>query len=118
MYKFVKYLFNTSTFIFFKKKDRADEPKIVIIGEMKVGNSVTVQCTVDHTCRTDPPTLSLDIPLQGHSLTHSHRSDGTTTTTLSTTLTIKKSQHTVECRVRHYGGRTAKTYQTLNARCM
>ncbi|XP_028280942.1 uncharacterized protein LOC114448280 isoform X2 [Parambassis ranga] len=97
--------------------DRANEPKIVIYGEMKVGNSVRVQCTVDHTCRSNPPTLRLNIPLRDHRLTHSHQSDGTTTTTLSTTLTIQKSQQTVECLVRHYGGRTAKTYQTLNARC-
>ncbi|XP_074510099.1 uncharacterized protein LOC141779249 isoform X2 [Sebastes fasciatus] len=97
--------------------DRADTPSIMISGSMTVGEPVTVQCTVYHTCSTYPPTLSLNIPLRSHSLTHSSMSDGTSKTTLTTTLNIERDHQTVECSVRHYGGLTAKASQTLNAQC-
>ncbi|KAM4601205.1 uncharacterized protein ACJ7VT_021004 isoform 2-T2 [Polymixia lowei] len=96
---------------------RAESPIIQIIGSQKVGEEVTVQCVVFHTCPSYPPTLSLDIPLKGHKLTHGLLSDGQSTTTLTTTLVIEERKQTVKCSVQHHGGLTASAYETLNARC-
>lgn len=89
----------------------------MIFGDMRVGQSVTVQCSVDHTCHTYPPTLNLNIPLHNHRLTHTKMDYGTRTT-LVTTLLIERDHQTVECSVRHKGGLTAKASKTLNAQCM
>ncbi|KAM6910452.1 uncharacterized protein FYW49_012389 [Xenentodon cancila] len=111
-----------TTYRFFDKTvtihvvDRAKKPDIMITGGMKVGESVTVQCSVDHTCYINPPTLSLNIPLRNHHLTHTKSGDGTRTT-LTTTLVIDRDHQTVECSVRHPGGLTAKTSMVLNAEC-
>ncbi|KAM6936706.1 uncharacterized protein PEZ65_006764 [Lycodopsis pacificus] len=96
---------------------RPETPSIMISGSMKVGQPVLVQCTVYHTCSTNPPTLSLNIPLRSHSLTHSSTSGGTSKTTLTTTLNIENDHQSVECSVRHTGGLTAKATKTLNAEC-
>ncbi|XP_061572527.1 uncharacterized protein LOC133428310 isoform X2 [Cololabis saira] len=96
--------------------DRAKKPNIMITGDMRVGKPVTVQCSVDHTCRTNPPLLSLNIPLNSHDLTHTESGYGTRTT-LTTTLLIQRDHQTVECSVRHPGGLTAKAYMVLNAQC-
>lgn len=108
------FIINSSHFLC---KDRAEKPDILIFGNRKVGQSVTVQCTVYHTCPSYPPTLSLNIQLQRHSLTHSSMSDGTSKTTLTTTLDIEKDYQTVKCSVRHTGGLKAEASQTLNAEC-
>ncbi|KAF3839919.1 hypothetical protein F7725_018636 [Dissostichus mawsoni] len=84
--------------------DWAATPYIMISGSMKVGQSVTVQCYVYHTCSTYPPTLSLNIPLQSPSLAHVSMTDGTSRTTLTTTLNIERDHQTVECSVRHVSG--------------
>nr|XP_020493058.1 myelin-associated glycoprotein-like [Labrus bergylta]XP_020493059.1 myelin-associated glycoprotein-like [Labrus bergylta] len=97
--------------------DEADKPEIMIFGSMKVGQSVTVQCTVYHTCPTRPPTLSLNIPLLNHYLSPGTLSDGTSKTTLTTTLNIESDRHTVECSVRYTRDLTAKASKTLNAQC-
>ncbi|CAK6960430.1 uncharacterized protein LOC121905273 isoform X1 [Scomber scombrus] len=96
--------------------DRAEKPDIVIFGEMKMGKSVTVQCTVYHTCPSYPPNLSVNIPGH-HRLTPSSLSDGTSKITLTATMNIESDQQTVECLVRHTGGLTAKSSKTLNAEC-
>ncbi|XP_029959554.1 uncharacterized protein LOC115397408 [Salarias fasciatus] len=92
-------------------------PDISIFGEMKVGRSVTVQCSVHHTCSTKPPSISLNIPLKNHRLDHTYGSDGQTTTTLRTTLLIERDHQTVTCTAQHYGGITATGFYTLSAEC-
>ncbi|XP_045900128.1 uncharacterized protein LOC123967858 isoform X1 [Micropterus dolomieu] len=96
---------------------KPEKPDITIFGNMKVGQSVTVQCTVYHTCPTNAPTLSLNIPLQNPKITHSPMSDGTSKTTMMTTLNIDNDHQTLECSVRHSGGLTATASKTLNAEC-
>lgn len=44
-------------------------------------------------------------------------SDGTSKTTMMTTLNIDNDHQTVECSVRHSGGLTATASKTLNAEC-
>ncbi|XP_008283246.1 uncharacterized protein LOC103359609 isoform X2 [Stegastes partitus] len=95
---------------------RAEAPDINILGRLKVGQSVTVQCSVSHTCSTNPPTLSLNIPLRNHHLRKTQY-EATTKTTLTTTLFIERDYQIVECSVRHPGGATAKASRTLSAEC-
>ncbi|XP_041834941.1 uncharacterized protein LOC121635704 [Melanotaenia boesemani] len=83
---------------------------------MKVGKSVTVQCSVFHTCSTNPPALSLNIPLKDAKIQHTDMNYGTKTT-LTTTFIIQRDRQTVECSVRHHGGRTAKYSKPLDAKC-
>ncbi|KAM4735172.1 uncharacterized protein FYW61_005721 isoform 2-T2 [Anableps anableps] len=97
--------------------EKPKAPEITITGERKVGNSVTMQCSADHTCSTDPPTFSFNIALQDKRLTHSKLSDGTSKTILTATLVLERDYQVVECTVRHPGGRTAKRSETINAKC-
>ncbi|KAM8734355.1 uncharacterized protein AB9X84_023185 isoform 4-T4 [Acanthopagrus schlegelii] len=112
-----------STYRFFDKTvtiqvvERAEKPVITFTGNRKVGQTVTVMCTVYHTCRTFPPTLRLNIPTQGNKPTHYSRSDGTTETTLTATLNIKSDLQEVECTVSYTGGVTERASQTLKAEC-
>uniref|UniRef100_A0A8P4KMX6 Ig-like domain-containing protein n=1 Tax=Dicentrarchus labrax TaxID=13489 RepID=A0A8P4KMX6_DICLA len=97
--------------------DRAEKPHIMISGERKVGQPVTVQCTVYHTCPTYPPTLSLNVRTQHSGITHSSMSDGTSRTTLTTTLNIERDLQTVECMVRHISGHSETASVTLISEC-
>ncbi|KAK7926297.1 hypothetical protein WMY93_008607 [Mugilogobius chulae] len=54
-----------------------------------------VQCR--HTCKSQPPTLSLNIPLKEHSLYHSTSTDGKTKTILTTVMFVERDQQTVQC---------------------
>uniref|UniRef100_A0A669F2Q1 Uncharacterized LOC102079322 n=1 Tax=Oreochromis niloticus TaxID=8128 RepID=A0A669F2Q1_ORENI len=95
----------------------ADPPVIEIFGNTEVGQSVTVQCSVYHTCPTYPPSLRLNIPLRNERLTHSPLSDGRSKIMLTTTLFIEKEYQTVECYVQHRGGRSASASKTLTSNC-
>uniref|UniRef100_UPI0037E74BF2 uncharacterized protein n=1 Tax=Semicossyphus pulcher TaxID=241346 RepID=UPI0037E74BF2 len=97
--------------------DRSNTPRIMIYGEKKVGQPVTVECTIDHTCPSYPPTLSLNIPLKSQYLTHGSYTDGTFYTTLTTTLNIQTDHQTVVCSVRHTGGISASASRALSAEC-
>lgn len=89
----------------------------MITGNMEVGQTVTVTCSVEHTCPTMPPTLYLNMALKSQSATHSFKSDGTSRTTLTATMTIETDRATVQCMVKHPGGAEETAYQQLNADC-
>ncbi|XP_029929189.1 uncharacterized protein LOC115374422 isoform X2 [Myripristis murdjan] len=97
--------------------DSAEKPVVQIFGELTVGQEVTVHCTVEHTCPTYPPTLTLSIPARGRRLTDVSLSDGTHRTTLINRMVIEKDQELLWCFVRHTGGHTARTYVSLSAQC-
>lgn len=93
------------------------EPYIMFFGNMRVGGTVKVQCSVHHTCPTDPPTLSLNMAIERQHLSHRWLSDGTYTTTLMATMLIGRDHQTVECSAQHFGGLTARASKALNAKC-
>lgn len=99
-------------------KDRAEKPHIMISGDRRVGQSVKVQCSVYHTCITNPPNLLLSIPLKNSRLDTTSLSNGLSKTTLTTVLKIERDLQTVECSVYHTGGLTATASTTFNAACM
>lgn len=98
-------------------KDSAEKPDIMISGNMMVGQSVTVQCSVYHMCPTNPPRLQLNIPLQSHRLSTTMVPGEVSKTTLMTTMTIERDLQTVDCSARYTGGLTATASKVLNAEC-
>lgn len=94
------------------------KPYILISGSMRVGEPVKVECSVHHTCPTNPPTLSLNMAIESQRLSHKGMSDGTYTTTLTATMLIWTMHQTVECSAQHFGGLTARASIALNAKCM
>ncbi|XP_056901509.1 uncharacterized protein LOC130532721 isoform X2 [Takifugu flavidus] len=97
--------------------DRAEKPDIVISGDMRVGQSVTVQCSVYHSCVTNPPSLHLNIPLKSHRLDTTLMSNGMSKTTLMTKLNIERELQIVKCSVHYKGGQTAISSIAFNAKC-
>lgn len=89
----------------------------MITGIMIVGQTVIVQCIVEHTCPTMPPTLHLNMALKSQSVTHSFMSDGTSKTTLTATMIIETTHQTVQCTVKHHGRLEETAYRQLNADC-
>lgn len=89
----------------------------MITGNMRVGQTVTVKCSVEHSCPTMPPTLHLNVAQQSQSVSHSLMFDGTFKTTLMATMIIKTDHEIVQCIVRHHGGLEEITYQQLKADC-
>ncbi|KAG8010164.1 Myelin-associated glycoprotein, partial [Nibea albiflora] len=96
---------------------KPEEPKIMIYGNAKVGQSVTVECSVYHTCPTNQPTLSFNIQLQGSSSSQHPMSDGKYKTSLRGTLNIDRHLQTVECTATHLGGQNTTVSKLLNAEC-
>lgn len=84
---------------------------------MKVGETVTVLCSVEHTCPTMPPTLRLNMALQNQRVTQSFKSDGTSRTTLTATMIIKNEDQVVQCTAQHQGGFKAVAFKQLKADC-
>lgn len=89
----------------------------MISGNMKVGESVTVQCSVDHTCPSYPPSLRLSFSSLSYTPQTRTSTQGTKTTLVSTVV-LERDHQSVECTVRHLGGITAKATKTFNAQCM
>ncbi|XP_075882200.1 uncharacterized protein LOC142888052 isoform X3 [Nelusetta ayraudi] len=90
----------------------------MIAGNMIVGQTVTVKCSVEHTCPTMPPTLHLNIALKSQSVAHSFMSDGTSKTTLTATMIISIDHQTVQCTVKHHGRLEETANLQLNADCV
>lgn len=89
----------------------------MITGSRKVGRTVTVTCSVEHTCPTMPPTVRLNMALESQRVTHSYKSDGTSETTLTATMIITNDHQTVQCTAEHQGGSKVVAYEQLNADC-
>ena len=97
--------------------ETAEPPKISIYGEKKVGQSVTVQCSVVHTCPTFPPILKLNIGSEWSKVATELLLDGTARTTLTVSLHIQSDQQRVGCSVRHHGGLEAAASGSVEAEC-
>lgn len=89
----------------------------MISGNMRVGAFLEVECSINHTCPTDPPTLSLNVAIRSRSLSHRLVNFGTFTTTLKGLMQIQRDHQTVECYAQHLGGLTTKASKALNAIC-
>lgn len=116
-YKSDAYFLDNVLLVFFFK-DNVEKPDIMISGEMRVGNSVTVQCSVYHTCASNLPFLRLNTQMESQILDTKSMTNGLFKTTVTAKLKIEKEQQTVDCTVRHIGGQTAQSLKSFNAKCM
>ena len=97
--------------------DTAAPPEIKIYGERRVGESVSVHCSVVHTCPTFPPTLKLNFRSEGSAVTHDSLQTGLARTTLTASLLIESVHQRVDCSVHHHGGLEATASESIQAEC-
>uniref|UniRef100_A0A3Q3B0K6 Ig-like domain-containing protein n=1 Tax=Kryptolebias marmoratus TaxID=37003 RepID=A0A3Q3B0K6_KRYMA len=74
--------------------------------------TITVQCSADHTCYRNSPTLSLNIPPKDQHQTENSLGGGVYRVTKTTDFTIMKQDETIECTVQHHGGKRARRTET------
>lgn len=98
-------------------KDIVEKPQADVIGIAKVGEPVTVSCSVLHTCPPAPPTLSLSISRGSARSIHTPLHHGMWKATKEITWTVEENDNSVICTVSYTGGQTSKTEISLNPLC-
>lgn len=97
--------------------EQADKPKLSIIGIPRVGEQVTVSCSVLHTCPSKPPSLSVGKALDTDISVHNPVQDGFWELTRIHTFIIKEEEQTVTCKATFHGGKISESQIDLNAQC-
>ncbi|XP_053363781.1 uncharacterized protein LOC128533521 isoform X1 [Clarias gariepinus] len=98
--------------------EQADKPKLSIIGIPRVGEQVTVSCSVLHTCPSKPPSLSVGKALDTDISVHNPVQDGFWELTRIHTFIIKEEEQTVTCKATFHGGQISESQIDLNAQCI
>ncbi|XP_046718568.1 uncharacterized protein LOC124394426 isoform X2 [Silurus meridionalis] len=98
-------------------KEQADKPKLSIIGVARVGEQVTVSCSVLHTCPSNPPNLKVGKELDTDVTSHNPVQDGFWEMKRIHTFKIKEEEKTVQCKATFHGGQTSEAQIELNAQC-
>ncbi|XP_060744036.1 uncharacterized protein LOC132857929 [Tachysurus vachellii] len=97
--------------------DQADKPKLSISGIPRVGEQVTVSCSVLYTCPSSPPSLSVGKALETDITVHTPVHDGFWEITKVHTFIIKEEEKTITCKATFHGGQTSEEQIDLNAQC-
>ncbi|KAF5880259.1 uncharacterized protein DAT39_023239, partial [Clarias magur] len=97
-------------------REQADKPKLSIIGVPRVGEQVTVSCSVFHTCLSNLPSLSRKALETGISV-HNPVQDGFWELTRIHTFVIKEEEQTIKCKATFHGGQISESQINLNAQC-
>ncbi|XP_066535156.1 uncharacterized protein [Hoplias malabaricus] len=97
--------------------DQADKPKLSITGMPRVGEQITVSCSVLHYCQPSPPTLDMGEGTQ-HLTTVNSAVQDAWMTTKQHTFKIKEDDQTVTCKAKFPGGKTSEAQISLNAQCV
>lgn len=97
--------------------EQADKPKLSIIGIPKVGEQVTVSCSVLYTCPPNPPSLSVGKALETDITVCNPVQDGNWEITRVHTFVIKEEEPIVKCKATFFGGQTSEAQIDLNAQC-
>lgn len=97
--------------------DQADKPKLSITGIPRVGEQVTVSCSVLYTCPPSPPSLSVGKALETDIAVHTPVHDGFWEITKVHTFIIKEEEPTITCKATFHGGQTSEAQIDLNAQC-
>lgn len=98
-------------------KDIVEIPQADLLGIAKVGEPVSLSCSVLHTCPSTPPTLTLSITRGTPKLTQTPLHDGKWKTTIEITWTVEENDKSVTCTVSYAGGQTTKTEISINPLC-
>ncbi|XP_067367065.1 sialic acid-binding Ig-like lectin 14 [Channa argus] len=94
--------------------DRAQQPQLSIISIPRVGEQSRVSCSVQHTCVSAPPTLTLNGTNGDDVTVDTLVSDGIWQRTVERTWIIKETDRSVECTVSYSGGQSARSELRLN----
>ncbi|XP_026882287.2 uncharacterized protein LOC113587700 [Electrophorus electricus] len=97
--------------------DVIEKPQVDIIGIPKVGEQITLSCSVSHTCPPTPPTLKLNISRGTESLMHIPLSEGKWKTVKEATWDVQEDDNSVSCTVSYPSGQTSKAEVSLNPLC-
>ncbi|KAK3560905.1 hypothetical protein QTP86_022883 [Hemibagrus guttatus] len=98
-------------------KDQADKPKLSITGIPRVGEQISVSCSVLYTCPPNPPSLSVGKALETDITVHTPVQDGFWEITRIHTFIIKEEEPTVTCKATFQGGQTSEAQIDLKAQC-
>ncbi|KAB5550539.1 hypothetical protein PHYPO_G00054860 [Pangasianodon hypophthalmus] len=98
-------------------KEQADKPKLSITGIPRVGEQITVSCSVQYTCPSNPPSLSMGKALETDITVHTPVQDGFWEIIRVHTFIIKEEKQTVTCKATFHGGQTSEAQLNLNAQC-
>lgn len=98
-------------------KDIVEKPQAEVLGIAKVGEPVTVSCSVLHTCPPTPPTLSLSISRGSARFINTPLHHGIWKATKEITWTVEENDNSVTCTASYRGGQTSKTEINLNPLC-
>ncbi|KAL7832094.1 hypothetical protein AOLI_G00296420 [Acnodon oligacanthus] len=109
---------NYDNFVELQVTDQADKPELSILGVPRVGEQITVSCSVYHTCPSSPPALSMGKALQTDTTAHAPVQDGVWVITKQHTFSIKEDEQTVTCKATFPGAQTSEASINLNAQCI
>uniref|UniRef100_A0A3P8RBQ1 Ig-like domain-containing protein n=1 Tax=Astatotilapia calliptera TaxID=8154 RepID=A0A3P8RBQ1_ASTCA len=97
--------------------EHAPEPQLSIIGILRVGEQGTVSCSVQHTCFSAPPTLTLKgLPGIDQNM-DTLVSEGIWESKIVQTWTVEEEHQSVSCAVNYPAGQSAERSIPLNAEC-
>ncbi|TSN03405.1 Myelin-associated glycoprotein [Bagarius yarrelli] len=97
--------------------DSVEKPQAELLGIAKVGEPVTLSCSVIHTCPPIPPKLSWSISRGTRKFINTPLYNGKWKTTMEITWTVEEDDTSVTCSVSYLGGQTSKTEISLNPLC-
>lgn len=97
--------------------EQADKPKLSITGIPRVGEQITVSCSVLHTCPLNPPSLSVGKALETDIIVHTPEQDGFWEVRRVHTFIIKEDEKSVTCKATFPSGQTSEAQLDLNATC-
>ncbi|XP_072547729.1 uncharacterized protein [Salminus brasiliensis] len=98
--------------------EQAEKPKLSITGVPRVGEQITVSCSVYHTCPSSPPTLTMGKAQDTDRTEHTPKQDGFWETTRHHTFKIKEDDQTITCKATFQGWQTSDAQINLNAQCI
>uniref|UniRef100_A0A3B1KH15 Ig-like domain-containing protein n=1 Tax=Astyanax mexicanus TaxID=7994 RepID=A0A3B1KH15_ASTMX len=98
--------------------EQAEKPKLSITGVPRVGEQITVSCSIYHTCPWSPPTLKMGAAQQTDRTEHVPKQDGFWETTKHHTFKIKEDDQSITCKATFSGEQTSEAKIDLNAQCI
>lgn len=95
----------------------APEPQLSISNTPRVEEETRVVCSVQHTCFSSPPLLTISGILGSDQTSDTSVSDGVWERRVERRWTPKEEDQIVKCTVHYQGGQTATSELRLNVEC-
>lgn len=101
---------------FFDFADNANKPQLSI-GIPRVGEQSMVTCSIQHTCGSSPPTLTISGIGGADKTTNTQLSDTMWESKVERSWTVQEEDQSVECTVSYPGGQQSAINVKLNVEC-